>query len=30
MKLKMLTEVVVDAIDGVANKCRLIYGCLRP
>lgn len=22
-------EVVVDAIDGVANKCRLIYACLH-
>lgn len=21
------TKVVVDAIDGVANKCRLIYAC---
>ncbi len=27
---EMLTEVVVDAIDGVANKCRLIYACPRP
>ena len=23
------SQVVVDAIDGVANKCRLIDGCRR-